>query len=163
MSVSSSGRQTSEFWEARFGTPECVQNYHCYAYEYLDDLSFMPLARDLFGDWKFAPSLLAKVTDKLKALGWEGDGEFQILWLPPFAGAGPHDTHGCYALHVKQENDGISWIASPYILPFHRLFQPDEAKYPSPNSQDSMDQVKNSGRRKGMVRWLGDLFRDQPD
>ena len=121
--------------------------------------SFLPSAREAFGDWRHAPALFEQVAAKLKSLGWEGTGEFQILWLPPFAGAGPQDTFGCYSLHVKQDDDGISWIASPFALPFHRLFQPDDATYAPPDPKDHMQELRGRGRRKGMVRWLSDLIR----
>lgn len=142
------------FWEKHFGKPECARNYHYYAYEYLDDLSFMPSALEALDGWPHATQLLNEVAARLKDLGWEGDGEFQMLWLPPFVGAGTQDNFGCYCLHVKQRNDGISWIASPVVLPFHRIFQPDNANYPPPDPKDRMAKL----RRKGMVRWLGDLF-----
>lgn len=146
---------THEFWEKHFGKPEFARNYHYYAYEYLDDVSFMRSATEVFGGWPHAQRLIEEVSAKLKALGWEGTGEFQVLWFPPFAGAGTHDNFGTYCLHVKQENDGISWIASPLVLPFHRLFQPDDTAYPPPNAEDRMAKLQ----RKGMVRWLGDMFR----
>jgi hypothetical protein len=149
------GKHTSKFWQERFGTPECARNYHYYAYEYLDDLSFLPSALEAFDEWHHAPKLLEEVSAKLKSLGWEGTGEFQMLWLPPFVGAGAHDNFGCYALHVKQDNDGISWIVSPVMLPFHRLFQPDDAVYPPPDPSDRVAKL----RRKGMVRWLSDLIK----
>lgn len=148
-------KHDAAFWEERFGTPACAKNYHYYAYEYLDDLQFMRSAKEVFGDWRHAEALVAAVGEKMKSLGWEGDGEFQIFWLPAFAGAGKHDWFGTYCIHVKQLNDGISWIASPVTLPFHRLFQPDRVSVPAPNPEDPMEALK----RNGMVRWLGDCFK----
>jgi len=127
---------TSDFWEARFGKAECAKNYHYYAYEYLDDLSFLRSASEVFNGWAAGAELIENVSSKLKDLGWEGDGEFQVMWFPPFAGAGNMDNFGAYCLHVKQKNDGISWIASPVVLPFHRLFQPDKAVHPKPSAED---------------------------
>jgi hypothetical protein len=144
----------NEFWESRFGKPACAKNYHYYGYEYLDDLSFMRLASEVFAGWPHASELIENVSGKLKELGWEGDGEFQVMWFPPFAGAGEQDHFGTYCLHVKQKNDGISWIVSPVTLPFHRLFQPDNAKYPRPSEEDPIEKPQ----RKGMVRWLSDFF-----
>ena len=80
---------------------------------------------------RHAEAVITAVEIRFKQLNWDGDGEMQIMWLPPFVGAGPHDWFGCYALHVKQTDDGISWIASPSVLPFHRLFQPDDATFPA--------------------------------
>jgi hypothetical protein len=145
---------TNEFWESQFGKAGCAKNYHYYSYEYLDDLSFMRPASEVFGGWPQASELIQSVSSKLKELGWQGDGEFQVMWFPPFAGAGDHDNFGAYCLHVKQSDDGISWIASPVTLPFHRLFQPDLAAHPKPTAEDRMAKLQ----RKGMVRWLGDLF-----
>jgi hypothetical protein len=147
--------KSAAFLEERFGTPECARNYHYYAFEYLDDLAFMPPAKEVFGSWRHGEALLTEVGAKMKSLGWEGDGEFQVLWLPPFAGAGRHDNFGSYSLHVKQRNDGISWIASPVLLPFHRLFQPDNAIFPAPDPTDRLAALK----RKGMVRWLSDIIK----
>ena len=150
--MASSTKRDAAFWDERFGKPEGVSAWHFYAYEYLDDLSFMPRAREVLADWPHAGAVIELVQAKFRSLGWEGDGEMQVMWLPPFAGAGPKDTYGCYALHVKQLNDGISWIACPYTLPFHRLFQPDWAQYAPPGTPFG-EQV----RRKGSVRWLSDL------
>lgn len=136
-----------------------MANYHFYAYEYLDDLSFMRPARQVFDAWEHAEALIEAVQRRFLQLRWEGDGGMQVLWLPPFAGAGEHDNFGCYVLHVKQLNDGISWLASPVPLPFHRLFQPDSAAYPEPISGDINKRVY----RKGAVRWVSDLFEGQSD
>ena len=112
-----------EFWKSQPGNPDGVRHWHFYAYEYLDDLAFMPAARELFSGWDDGELIVERVAEKFRSLGWEGDGEMQVMWLPPFVGAGPQDYLGAYVLHVKQANDGISWLASPHCLPFHRLFQ----------------------------------------
>jgi len=44
------------------------------------------------------------------AAGWEGDGDFGLIWLPPFML--DWDTYGLMLWHVKQQNDGTSWICS---------------------------------------------------
>ena len=122
--MSYSIEHSAAFWRDCFGAAASVKNYHFYAYEYLDDLAFMRQAAEMLAVWPEAPEFLAAVSAKWKEIGWEGDGEIQIFWLPPFAEAGPADTFGCYVLHVKQQNDGISWFASPHLLPFHRLSPP---------------------------------------
>ena len=147
-----SHKHDAAFWTKHFGTPEGVAYWDFYAYEYLDDLAFMPNARAVLAEWPQAEAVIAAVEAKFRSLGWEGDGEMQVMWLPPFAGAGPKNTFGCYALHVKQDNDGISWIACPYTLPFHRLFQPDWAEYAPPGTP-----FEEQARRKGAVHWLSDL------
>src|SRR5688572_14451705 len=111
-------KHTAEFWDKRLGKPEDVQSWHFYAYEYIDDLAFMPKARAALAGWPHRDALIASVEAKFRSGGWAGDGEMQVMWLPPFVGVGPQDTCGCYALHVKQDEDGISWIACRYALPF---------------------------------------------
>jgi hypothetical protein len=49
--MSFEGKHSSKFWQERFGTPQCARNYHYYAYEYLDDLSFLPSALAVFDAW----------------------------------------------------------------------------------------------------------------
>jgi len=78
----------------------------------------------------------------------------QILWLPPFAGAGNHDNYGCYLLHVKQDNDGISWFASPVQLPFFRLHCHDQAQYPQPTSECPPGLAQGSSE----TQWLKDMW-----
>lgn len=104
-------------WEFVFGTPDRVRDWHLYAYEYIDDLNWMPPANELFRDWELGDELLARVGDRFREAGWDGDGVFQVFWLPPFLGVGVRD-YGCYGLLVKQDNDGISWLASPVPLPW---------------------------------------------
>ena len=104
-------------WEFVFGTPDRVRDWHIYAYEYIDDLNWMPPAAELFRDWELGDELIARVAERFREIGWEGDGEFQVFWLPPFLGVGVRD-YGCYGLLVKQDNDGTSWLASPVPLPW---------------------------------------------
>lgn len=42
--------------------------------------------------------------------GWEGDGTLMCLWIPPFIDYKIEDTFGTYIWHVKQSNDGISFL-----------------------------------------------------
>jgi hypothetical protein len=148
----------SQFWTDRLGLPENVNNWNYFGYEYLDDLRFIPDAREMLAKWAHSEAVISAVEDNLKNLGWEGDGEMGVLWLPPFAGAGPDDNFGCYLLHVKQLNDGISWLASPYTLPYHRLFQPDRVFYSGPGVSPWGADTKKV-ERKGAVRWLSDYFK----
>jgi hypothetical protein len=146
-------KHDAAFWDERLGTVDGVAHWHFYAYEYLDDLAFMPRARDVLRDWPQAEAVIAAVEARFRQMNWDGDGQMQVMWLPPFVGAGPHDWFGCYSFHVKQTEDGISWIASPSVLPFHRLFQPDDAKFPQPGQSA----WEPGSLRQGAVRWLSDL------
>jgi hypothetical protein len=63
-------------------------------------------------------ALLDAVSALFKENGWEGDGNIGLIWLPPFVGVGGEDTYGSHIWHVKQGNNGTSWLASEYRLPF---------------------------------------------
>ena len=102
-------------WEQVFGTPDRVKDWHVFGYEWVDDLNWMPPAAELFRDWPLGDELLARVAERCREVGWEGDGVFQVFWLPPFLGLGV-ENYGCYGLLVKQDNDGTSWVACPVPL-----------------------------------------------
>lgn len=127
-------------WKTFFGNAGCVRNYHFYSYEYMDDLSFMPSAHDAFTGWEEGEALIARVEEKFKDMGCQGDGEMQVMWLPPFVGAAEENNYGCYVLHYKQFEDGVSWLASPFVLPFIRLFRPDGWQCNKPSARDRLEE-----------------------
>ncbi len=101
--------------------------YYVYSYEHVDDLSFIRSPKEYAAgiileeisedDVNKAESL---VKAKLIESGWEGDGDIGIIWLPPFVLNNP-DTFGLYVWHVKQNNNGTSWIASTEPLNYEVL------------------------------------------
>ena len=101
-----------------------VEHYYVYSYEHLDDLTFIRPPEAVDEDAEFRQALCHLQAD-IKALlschGWEGDGDLGIMWLPPFVDVGVEDTWGTYVWVVKQYNNGTSFIASPFELPFNRL------------------------------------------
>jgi len=106
-----------------------VPNYFTYSYEHLDDLSFLRDPAEVFREHdceEHLSSWLQAIGELLKKAGWEGDGELQILWFPPFADIGIEDTWGTYVWVVKQDNNGTSWIASSIELPYARLRSQNE-------------------------------------
>ena len=48
-------------------------------------------------------------------VGWAGDGEVALLWLPAFGCplSPPLPWEGVVLWHVKQEEDGLSFLLSP--------------------------------------------------
>ena len=55
--------------------------------------------------------------------GWDGTGCLSLLWIPSFvfpveAAVG---SEGIVVWHVKQHEDGVSWLLSPVALPFEEL------------------------------------------
>ncbi len=106
----------ANFWQNAFGAKN-LDDWCFYGYEYLDDLNFMLNASKAFSDWADGGTLLEHVGKKFLEMGWDGEGEMQILWFPPFLNIGVANYFGGYALHVKQFADGISWIACPFEIP----------------------------------------------
>lgn len=99
---------------------EKVNEYYAYCYHHLDDLSFAKNAETLLNDH---PEYVETVKQRFLKEGWEGDGTIQLIWLPPFVGAGVEDTLGIFLWHVKQRNNGTSWLLSPISLPFKSFQQ----------------------------------------
>lgn len=109
----------AEFWQEQFGAVDGLDQWHFYDhYEHLDDLAFMLDAKSAFVDWPEGMEIIRRVEHIWFVCGWEGTGETQIMWFPPFLFLGPENTFGCYALHVKQHDDGFSFFACPHPLPF---------------------------------------------
>lgn len=103
--------------------PSVIDDYQVYRYEHIDMLEFMPLAVKVLQGVKNSQRIIERVERRLKKAGWEGDGELQILWIPPFIGAGVQDTYGVTVWFVKQSNNGTAFMASPVSLPFARLLE----------------------------------------
>jgi hypothetical protein len=101
--------------------PAQISRYRVYEYAHLDELRFMPDAEAVLAAVANRDAIIEAVRDALQRAGWEGDGTIQMMWLPPFVGAGVEDTSGVFIWHVKQSNNGTSWLASPVELPFQSI------------------------------------------
>ena len=64
---------------------------------------------------------LEKIEELFREIGWEGDGKLGVIWIPPFVDIGIEDGWGTYIWHVKQSNNGTSWLASNCTLNFERI------------------------------------------
>lgn len=71
-------------------------------------------ARRLVRD-RMLPCSKAEVAKAFKLAGWEGDGEIGYIWIPPFMLDG--GTSGKCVWHVKQSNNGTSWLCSDDPFP----------------------------------------------
>lgn len=107
-----------------------LKGWYIYTYCFMDDLTFIRKPANVNKDWKNSSPFLG--TDNLDEVievvkrrflqeGWEGDGEIGLIWIPPFVDIGSDDTYGTYIWHVKQQNNGISWLLSPIKLDFQRI------------------------------------------
>jgi hypothetical protein len=121
-----------------------IQGYYVYEYTFLDDLQFIKPPEEVFAyqDTVQINAVTEAVKKKFSEAGWEGDGDIGILWLPPFVEVGVEDTWGTYIWHVKQGNNGISFLASSYPLDFARLAE---------QNQDYEEIAKPRGRPVNIV------------
>jgi hypothetical protein len=107
---------------------ESIKGMYVYEYTFLDDLSFIETPQKYL-ESRFSVNyteeevkvVVDAVRDKFLASGWEGDGDIGVIWLPPFVDSGIEDTWGNYLWHVKQSNNGISFLLSEYPLDFSRI------------------------------------------
>jgi hypothetical protein len=104
-------------------TQDTIKSYYIYNYTFLDDLSCIKSPYDYFtSEEKYKiDDAIRLLGERFKEYGWEGDGSIGIIWLPPFVDIGIEDTWGTYIWHVKQYNDGISFLACDVPLDFERI------------------------------------------
>lgn len=101
-----------------------VSQFHLYGYEWIDNLHFLlPPARVISDDCR-REALEAAVRQRFSDEGeWEGTGKLSLLWLPPFVFPLSLRTppEGVIVWHVKQHEDGLSFLLSPIPLPFEEF------------------------------------------
>ena len=102
---------------------DSIIGYHIYTYTFLDDLSFIKDPYDYFQyeDEYKVDEAIHLIGERFKKYGWEGDGSIGFIWVPPFVDDGILNTLGTYIWHVKQNNNGISFLASEIPLNYQRL------------------------------------------
>jgi hypothetical protein len=102
--------------------PTAINGFHLHCVEWIDNLHFiLPPERFLTEPAEY----VAQARIRWLAAGWEGLGEIGLLWLPAFVfppSAQPGPV-GVLIWHVKQVDDGISWLLSPVPLPFKEFAQ----------------------------------------
>jgi hypothetical protein len=91
-----------------------------YCFDWIDNLHFLQPPQVIVRDSKRCERLCEAVCRRLKEEGWEGTGRLGLLWLPPFVfpRSAACGYEGVVVWHVKQHEDGISWMLSPVDLPF---------------------------------------------
>lgn len=102
--------------------PERLRELHGSVVEYIDNRVFMLDPGQLVGE-PAAQAYRETAAGMFTALGWQGDGRIELLWLPAFVF--PLSEHvadvGVGVWHVKQDEDGISYLLSPLPMPFEAL------------------------------------------
>ena len=97
--------------------PEELRSFEVYCYEWIDNLNFTLDPKDCLIN---SDTYIEIVTERFLEAGWDGDGEIELMWIPPFMFKSQEEsgfTLGVTIWHVKQLENGISWILSPVSLP----------------------------------------------
>ena len=87
-----------------------LKEFTVMAYEWIDNLCF---TLDPFVCIDNANEYIEIAKKIFLDAGWHGDGEIELIWVPPFMFDGKKTdnfTKGKIVWHVKQKEDGISWI-----------------------------------------------------
>lgn len=99
-----------------------IANLFVYSFEHIDVRSFERHPAEVLDVGPDELELLTRgVATLFEQHGWEGDGDVCLLWLPPFVLADPDNTWGIAVWHVKQSNNGTSWLAATAALDFPAL------------------------------------------
>lgn len=101
--------------------PEALRSFFVYGFEWIDNLLFLENPESFVGER--ANEYVALAKERFVECGWEGDGTVQLLWLPPFVfPLNPKvPPTGVVVWHVKQVEDGVSFLLSPVSLPFEEF------------------------------------------
>lgn len=102
--------------------PNYVKDFYVYEYEHIDVLDFMLSSDAVLCKYDGYNEMIKEIKNRLLEKGWEGDGEIQLLWFPPFCNLPYEDTYGVVTWIVKQENNGTSFICSPFELNYKSLY-----------------------------------------
>jgi hypothetical protein len=98
--------------------PETLRTFNVEAYEWIDNLNFTISPEECLENADEYSNIAKEI---FLDAGWDGDGEIELMWIPPFLlhGMVTRDiTVGITIWHVKQKEDGISWLLSPIKLPY---------------------------------------------
>lgn len=98
--------------------PSELENFQVYGFEWIDNLHFLQDPAMFLG--QRSVEYIKTAEERFRQIGWQGDGEVNLLWLPPFVF--PLELRippeGVVVWHVKQVEDGVSYLLSPVGLPF---------------------------------------------
>lgn len=109
--------------------PAKLREFHAYGYEYIDNRQFALTPEAVLGSSEKALPYIEEAKRLFREMDWPGDGEVELLWIPPFAF--PYASRvapvGVAVWHVKQHEDGISYLLSPIALPFEEFAYANDA------------------------------------
>jgi hypothetical protein len=98
-----------------------LHDFFCYGFEWIDYYAFLFPPSRIVGERALESEAIAR--KRFDELGCDGDGDINLLWLPSFVF--PLElcisTLGIVIWHVKQHNDGLSFLLLPIPLPFNEF------------------------------------------
>jgi hypothetical protein len=102
---------------------EKLREFHSYGYEYIDNRHFALKPEEVLGTLEIASPYVEEAKRRFYDMDWHGDGDVELLWIPPFAFplSLEFPPVGIVIWHVKQTEDGISYLLSPIPLPFEEF------------------------------------------
>lgn len=93
-----------------------VAKWHTYVVRQPVDETYLVAPQTLCDDSQRLTDCLTLVKGMFYRLGWRGDGEISLLWLPPFFAEVRHQG-GCYLWYVRQEEWDKVFIITPVPFP----------------------------------------------
>lgn len=90
-------------------------------YHFIDYLGARLDPCEVFGNSPKTQNVITKVKEMFKENGWEGDGDIKLIWIPPFLDQAKDEYNGDFIWHVKQDNNGTSFLGFPETIQSARL------------------------------------------
>ncbi|MCF6406745.1 hypothetical protein L3C95_27860 [Chitinophaga filiformis] len=90
--------------------PETLRTFIVQSYQWIDNLNFTLSPEECL---KNAEEYISIAKEMFLDAGWDGDGNIALMWIPPFMLQGKQTAEGITIWHVKQLEDGVSWLLSP--------------------------------------------------
>lgn len=93
-------------------------SYYVYSYHHIDYTDCIIDAETFLSGDEDKDKTISEAKVVFDRNHWEGDGRIGLIWMPPFLLSPDfEDTVGLFLWHVKQHNNGTSYIISPIKLP----------------------------------------------
>ncbi len=108
---------------------ETLKTFRVVMYEWIDNLNFTLKPEECLTN---SEEYIKIAKELFSNEGWDGNGEIELMWIPPFMFQNTQKeefTQGFVVWHVKQNDDGISWILTPRKLPCESIFSINVQKF----------------------------------
>ncbi|ADK81924.1 hypothetical protein [Sediminispirochaeta smaragdinae] len=106
-----------------------LDEYNFYTFQFVDELRYFFTPEQVFNKNDAFNNFIENLKVKFRDCGWEGDGELNIGWLPPFLDESIDPNYGNIYWHIKQDNNGYSFIASPSTFYSSRILDQNKKRF----------------------------------